>query len=158
MTTDMNMFRTLPPIFAESALIDRFHGFLEGWKIPRMSEAMKANGWALNTEYFSGIMHELRDDITASGIVNELIEVPKDSDARDVTAVKRIATAYLKLFFPHYRSADDVDIEVFEKYCLASAVHMRGIIKKQLCLVDKEYLNYPMPKFTIKLPKRDDNN
>jgi ATP-dependent Lon protease len=149
MTVAVNMFEGLPSIFKESALIDRFHGFIEGWKIPRMSEAMKVNGWALNTEYFSLILHILRDDITASNIVNKLIVVPEKSDTRDVTAVKRMASAYLKLLFPHWKTADDADIALFEKYCLTSAVNMRGIIKEQLCLIDGEYSNYPLPKFKV---------
>ncbi|MCL2861605.1 MAG: BREX system Lon protease-like protein BrxL [Firmicutes bacterium] len=148
--TEINMFQTLPPIFAESALIDRFHGFIEGWNIPRMSESMKVNGWALNTEYFSGIMNALRGDITSSGLVNKLVDVPKNSDTRDVTAVRRLTSAYLKLFFPHWKDVKDVNLSEFEEYCLKPAVHMRGIIKKQLCIIDKEYLNYPLPTFSIK--------
>jgi ATP-dependent Lon protease len=30
-------FSTLPEVFRESALLDRFHGFIEGWKLPRMN-------------------------------------------------------------------------------------------------------------------------
>jgi ATP-dependent Lon protease len=150
MNVEVNMFETLPPIFKESALIDRFHGFLEGWRIPRMSEAMKANGWAINTEYFSEVMRLLRADVDATDIVSKLILVPEKSDTRDVTAVKRLCGAYVKLFFPNWRTAGDVDRAMFEKYCLAPAIHMRSIIKQQLCIIDKEYLKYPMPEFGIR--------
>lgn len=150
MDTDLNMFTSLPAIFAESALIDRFHGFIEGWKIPRMSESMKANGWALNTEYFSEIMHLLRSDVAATGIVNDLLVLPENADTRDVNAVKRLATAWTKLLFPHWETISDVDINLFKTYCLAPAVQARLIIKKQLCIIDKEYLNYPVPNFGIK--------
>ena len=33
-----NMFVELPKVFHESALIDRFHGFIKGWNIPRMND------------------------------------------------------------------------------------------------------------------------
>lgn len=151
MTADVNMFESLPPIFKESALIDRFHGFIEGWKIPRMSEDMRANGWALNTEYFSLILHALRTDAAAADLVNKTVAVPEKSDTRDVTAVKRIASAYTKLLFPHWKSPEDVDAAMFEKYCLRPAAHMRGIIKKQLCIIDREYLNYPVPEFKLRI-------
>jgi ATP-dependent Lon protease len=150
MKTDVNMFSTLPPIFRESALIDRFHGFVEGWKIPRMNETMKANGWALNTELFSEILHGLRTDLAASGIVTELLVIPPKSDTRDVNAVKRIACAFMKLLFPHWAKSADVDTELFREYCLVPALNMRGIIKQQLCIIDREYLNYPLPDITIK--------
>lgn len=59
-TTDM--FTELPSEFHESALLERFHGFIKGWNIPRMNDDLKVNGWALNSEYFCSIMHELRND------------------------------------------------------------------------------------------------
>lgn len=149
MSAEVNMFETLPPIFKESALIDRFHGFLEGWRIPRMSESMKVRGWGLNTEYFAEIMRVLRSDIAPSDIVTKLLIVPEKSDTRDVTAVRRLCTAYVKLLFPHWKTVDDVDKEQFAKYCLSPAIHMRSIIKKQLCIIDKEYLKYPLPTFEI---------
>lgn len=63
MDVNQNMFKDLPDIFHESALLDRFHGFIKGWNIPKMKESLKANGWALNTEYFGEIMHYLRDEL-----------------------------------------------------------------------------------------------
>lgn len=33
-----NMFTELPLVFHESALIERFHGFIKGWNIPRMKD------------------------------------------------------------------------------------------------------------------------
>ena len=54
-----NMFEDLPSLFRTSALMDRIHGFIKGWDIPRMNEGLKISGWALNSEYFSSIMHLL---------------------------------------------------------------------------------------------------
>ncbi|MBQ3398888.1 MAG: BREX system Lon protease-like protein BrxL, partial [Synergistaceae bacterium] len=92
-----DMFTELPKVFHESALIERFHGFLRGWNIPRMNDDLKMQGWGLNSEYFGSILHELRDDIAYRGVVDDLVVVPKGSDTRDTEAVKRISTAYLKL-------------------------------------------------------------
>jgi ATP-dependent Lon protease len=133
------MFRELPSVFHESALLDRFHGFIKGWDIPRMQENMKAEGWGLNTEYFSEVMHALRDDVRYAGVVDELLEVPKGADTRDTRAIKRLATAWLKLLFPHVTDAGAVDGNQFRAYCLESALQMRGLIRKQLHLMDPEY-------------------
>jgi len=145
-----NMFAELPKTFQESALLDRFHGFIKGWNIPRMHEDLKMSGWALNSEYFCSILHELRADMSYQAIVDELIEIPSHADARDTTAVKRIATAYLKLLFPNVRSASDITPSDFKRYCLRRACNMREVIKIQLGLLDKEYLGKDIPIFSIR--------
>ena len=144
-----NMFVELPEVFHESALIERFHGFIKGWNIPRMKDDLKVSGWALNSEYFCSIMHELRGDMTYRAIVDELIVVPAGADTRDTEAVKRIATAYLKLLFPHVQSAKDISYYEFKKYCFDRARKMRDTIKYQLGLLDIEYSGKDLPSFTI---------
>ncbi|MFI3251185.1 MAG: BREX system Lon protease-like protein BrxL [Eubacteriales bacterium] len=145
-----NMFEELPSVFHESALIERFHGFIKGWNIPRMNDDLKISNWALNSEYFCSIMHELRDDISYRSIVDELIEVPEAADTRDTEAVKRIATAYLKLLFPHIRSAEDITAREFKRYCLDRARRMRGTIKYQLGILDIEYRGKDIPTFSVR--------
>lgn len=54
-----------------------------------MRENMKAEGWALNVEYFSEIMHALRNEIIYPALVDALPDVPKSADSRDTTAIKR---------------------------------------------------------------------
>ena len=149
MDGDANMFDELPTVFHESALIERFHGFIKGWNIPRMNDDMKVCGWALNSEYFCSILHELREDISYRTIVDELIKVPDRADTRDTAAIKRIATAYLKLFFPNVRRAEDVDRELFSRYCLERACQMRSTIRKQLALLDVEYAGKDIPQFEV---------
>lgn len=145
-----NMFEELPSVFHESALIERFHGFIKGWYIPRMNDDLKLAGWALNSEYFCSIIHELRNDMSYRAIVDELIEVPEAADTRDTEAVKRIATAYLKLLFPHVRYSNDITAREFKRYCLDRARKMRDTIKYQLGLLDVEYRGKDIPVFSVK--------
>lgn len=139
MHEDINMFAELPKVFHESALIDRFHGFVKGWEIPRMKESMKAQGWALNTEYFSEILHQLRSETTHRALVDQLLNVPKGADTRDTEAIKRISTGFLKLLFPYVSTLRDIDPALFVQYCLEPAKKMRGTIRKQLHAIDREY-------------------
>ncbi|HHW13421.1 MAG TPA: BREX system Lon protease-like protein BrxL [Firmicutes bacterium] len=139
MNENANMFSELPYAFQESALIDRFHGFIKGWNIPRMRENMKAEGWALNVEYFSEVLHALRSDIAYPALVDALLDVPKSGDTRDTTAVKRICSGFLKLFFPHVQCVEDIDKDEFQAFCLQPAIEMRRVIKRQLHLMDSEY-------------------
>lgn len=150
-----SMFTELPKAFHESALIDRFHGFIKGWDIPRMHDDLKICGWALNSEYFCTIMHLLREDASYRAIVDQLIVVPEHSDTRDTEAVKRIATAYLKLLFPHVRSAEEVNIREFQEYCLRPARKMRVIIKNQLKKLDNEFEGKDVPVFSIRNSKNE---
>ena len=142
-------FISLPEGFRESALLDRFHGFIEGWKLPRMKKNMILKGWTLNVEYFSEILHELRTSPEYALIVNELIYSEADSDLRDLKAVQRIASALLKLLFPHVISIEDVDKEEFRSYCLEPAIHRRGIIKEQCHRIDPEFKE-SMPEIRMK--------
>lgn len=135
-----NMVEHISEVFGESATLDRFHGFIPGWQIPRMTTGMIAKGWAINTEYFAEVLHELRSDISYAAIVEQMISHKSNADKRDLTAIKRLCTAFMKLLFPHVQSRDDISQEDFEHYCLRPAMEMRGVIKKQLCIIDpKEF-------------------
>jgi ATP-dependent Lon protease len=150
MDANVNMFSGLPDVFRESALIDRFHGFIKGWDIPRMKESLKANGWALNVEYFSEILHILRGELIYRALIDEALSVPKNADTRDTEAIKRLCTGLAKLLFPNIKRIEDLNFEEFEKYCLRPALKMRGIIKTQLAIIDYEFRGKEIPDITIK--------
>ena len=118
-----NMFSELPSLFQESALVDRIHGFIKG---------------------------ELRNDFSYRAIVDQIVDVPDKADTRDTEAVKRIATAYLKLLFPNVRTVQDINPKRFQQYCLRPAVRMRKIIKRQLGILDKEFKGKDVPTFSLK--------
>ena len=132
-------FENLPEHFRESALLDRFHCFIEGWKLPRINTSMILKGWTVNVEYFSEILHALRTQNTYSQLYDQLVDIAPNTDMRDAKAVKRIATAYMKLLFPHWRTIDDVDKHEFETFCLTPALYRRGIIKEQCHNIDPEF-------------------
>ena len=156
MDVNQNMFQDLPEIFHESALLDRFHGFIKGWNMPKMKESLKANGWALNTEYFGEIMHILREELAYRAVVDQLLQLPKNSATRDTEAVKRICTGYLKLLFPDATDVSNVNINLFETYCLKPAMEMRGVIKTQLGIIDRgEFGGSAIPDITIKEQYRE---
>ncbi len=144
------MLGELPTLFQETALLDRIHGFIKGWDIPRMNDSLKVNGWALNSEYFCSILHELRNDMSYRAIVEKIIDTPEASDTRDTEAIKRITTAYLKLLFPHVRNESDVDKIEFRDYCLLPAMKMRRIIKLQQGMIDTQYEGKDVPFLTVK--------
>ncbi len=145
----INMCVELPKPFHQPQFLDRIHGFIKGWDLPRMKDDMKACGWALNSEYFATIMHELRDDASYRAIVDKIIITPPNSDTRDTEAVKRISTAYLKLLFPNVRKPSDIMSDDFRRYCLRPAMDMRGIIRIQMGFADEKEQGRCVPEFGI---------
>ena len=152
--TKLNMVDEINPMFRESATLDRFHGLIPGWEIPRMHQGLVADGWALNTEYFAEVLHLLRDEMQYAAIVDECLDIPDKPDMRDLTAIKRLCTAYVKLIFPHATCKADIPPEEFIKYCLEPAIEMRQGIKNQLCAVDPKEFDVPgkrtVPDITYK--------
>ena len=156
-------YRYLPGIFRESALMDRFHGFIQGWKIPRLSVGAIYEGWALNMEYLSEIMHMLRTEPEYGKLFDEIVKYDKDADLRDVKAVKKLATAYAKLLFPHIKNLESLSeierqefVDMYEKYCLAPAVEKRSIVRMQCHLLDKEF-QAEMPRLCVSSNLEDSN-
>lgn len=145
----VNMCYELPKPFHQPQFLDRIHGFIKGWDLPRMNDDMKACGWALNSEYFATIMHELRDDASYRAIVDQLIITPPNSDTRDTEAVKRISTAYLKLLFPNVRKPSDISAYDFRRYCLKPAMDMRSIIRIQMGFSDEKEQGRTVPDFEV---------
>ena len=146
----MFMFSELPEPFHKSPFLDRIHGFIKGWELPRMNDDMKAKGWALNSEYYSTIMHELRDDPVYRNVVEEMLVLPEKSDTRDTEAIRRLCTAYVKILFPHITDANEMSPFDFDCYCLQPAKEMRSIIRVQMGLVDSKEAGKTVPDITTR--------
>ena len=142
-------FMELPEVFRDTALIDRFHGFLEGWKLPRLNKGLFFQGYSLNVEYFSEVLSLLRKDPTYMTIVDDFLIFPSNSDARDTKAIKRLCAGYLKILFPHAKKTEDIRPEDFYNYCFMPSYEKRSIIRKQLALMDPEF-SLSMPDVKVR--------
>jgi ATP-dependent Lon protease len=145
MDSSKDMFRELPEVFRDTALIQRIHGFIPGRNIPPLSPKMFISGWALNTEYFTEIMHLLRnpaENMRYRGLVEELVTVGSKGDetsGREQDAVMRLCTAYMKLFFPHANTElihDPKFRKEFNQYCLQPAKRMQETVLKQMQIIN----------------------
>lgn len=113
-----------------------------------MHQGLVANGWALNTEYFAEVLHLLRDDLTYATVVDECLDIPEKPDKRDLTAIKRLCTGFVKLLFPNAACKGDIPADEFIKYCLEPAKEMRSVIKKQLCVIDPKEFDVPGKRYS----------
>jgi len=142
MDANADMFRELPEVFRDSALIERLHGFILGKKIPALTDAMYMNDWALNSEYFTEILHLLRsseETIRYRSLVEQLVWTKHGADGREKESVLRLCTAYIKLFFPHADTEliKDMHFKIdFNRYCLYPAKVMRETVLQQMQIIN----------------------
>ena len=106
-------------------------------------------GWTMNMEYFSEVMHNLRVQNDYAEVFDKIVVHDPKAGVRDVTAVKRMAVGYMKLLFPHWTNAEEVNLQEFDTFCLQPAINRRGIIRQQLHLIDPEF-KPEMPNIWVK--------
>ena len=134
-----NLFSELPTLLQETALLDRIHGILPGWNLPRMSVDALSKGVGLKADYLGEMFHSLRYRIEYDKYVEERQYLIGSKDFRDVRAILKLSAGYLKLLFPDLASVSEQD---FVEYCLKPAVDLRQRLRDQLHYMDAEYKNY----------------
>jgi len=129
------IFKELPAALQESAFIDRIHGLIEGWFMPRVSRNTPSRTLGFKGDFFSEILHELRVDLRYADYVSQSLHLPQCEDMRDNKAIARLAEGFLKLLFPDLELSE----EQFISYCVNPAVRMRQQIRDELSKIDQEY-------------------
>ena len=92
----------LPNFMRDTALVDRIHGLLPGWELPKIqkSELHLAKGYGLAADYLSEILHRLRSH-SFEALVSETFELIGDYTIRDEKAVRKLLSGLMKLLYPH---------------------------------------------------------
>lgn len=149
----------LPDLFRTSAILDRFHMFVPGWLLPKISEGQLYHGWTIDNEVFSEYLHYLRTETYSSAFFDELVTYDSANVyVRHSKAVRRVASAYCKLLFPHVKSLGELTPEeleyfkiLYRDYCLIPAVNARTYIYNELKAIDPEFKSESnaMPVFTV---------
>jgi ATP-dependent Lon protease len=130
-----NLFEELPEFLSETAFIDRIHGVLPGWELPRIEESFVGRGIGFKADYFGDVLHHLRSRAGYEQIVQPYNTITGTTDRRDILAITRLASGFCKLLFPH----GQVEADDFVAYCLRPAVQLRQRVRDQLSLLDPEY-------------------
>ena len=129
------IFKELPSALQESAFIDRVHGLIEGWFMPRVSKNTPSRTYGFKGDFFSEILHELRADLRYADFVTRNLILTESEDMRDNKAIGRLAEGFLKLLFPDL----NVTNEEFNTYCVNPAIRMRQQIRDELSKIDHEF-------------------
>lgn len=151
----------LPDIFRTSAILDRFHMFIPGWLLPKITEGQLYYGWAIDNEVFSEFLHYLRTETCSSAFFDELVKCETPNVyVRHSKSIRRVASAYCKILFPHVRSLDELTPEeleyfkvLYRDYCLIPAVTARTYIYNELKAIDPEFKSESnaMPVFDVEI-------
>jgi ATP-dependent Lon protease len=130
-----SLFKEIPNFLQETAFIDRIHGIIAGWEMPRVSKETPSHSLGFKGDFFSEIMHRMRGDVQYADFVKVNMRLEGCNDLRDRKAITRLATAYLKFLFPDLRPS----AEEFRIYCVEPAVELRQRVRDELHKLDVEY-------------------
>lgn len=130
-----NLFLNLPQLLQETAFIDRIHGILPGWKLPRIQETAISNNVGFKADFLGEVLHSLRHRAGYTEYVTTYGQIMGTRDVRDRNAIERLAAGYLKLLFPNFQLSRDELVE----YCLRPAASLRQTVRDQLAEMDPEY-------------------
>ncbi|RFZ76181.1 BREX system Lon protease-like protein BrxL [Lacrimispora amygdalina] len=129
------LFREIPNFLQETAFVDRLHGIIPGWYMPRVSKDTPSVTLGFKGDFFSEILHNLRSEPQYTDYVNMNMQLLNCNDMRDRKAITRLASAYLKLIFPDLK----VEQSEFNEYCVKPAVALRQRVRDELHKMDSEY-------------------
>jgi len=131
-----NLFESLPEFLRETAFIDRLHGILPGWELPKFNSEMISLGVGFKSDFFAEVLHILRERSGYLEYVQNNCIIESDN-IRDKIAIWRLAASLLKLLFPDLKLTQE---ELYE-FCLKPALNLRQRVRNQLSLLDPEYRN-----------------
>jgi ATP-dependent Lon protease len=129
------IFNEIPNFLQDTAFIDRLHGIIPGWVMPRITKDTPSKLLGFKGDFFSEVLHILRNEPQFTDFVNLNIKLENCNDLRDRKAIARLCTAYLKILFPDMQVSDSD----FVKYCVKPAVQLRQRVRDELHKMDKEY-------------------
>lgn len=129
------ILKEIPNFLRDTAFIDRIHGIIPGWEMPRISNNSPSKSLGFKGDFFSEVLHSLRNDVSFTDYVNLNMKLDNCEDIRDTKAIVRLASAFLKILYPNL----EVEKSEFIKYCVKPAVSLRQRVRDELNKLDQEY-------------------
>ena len=129
------LFEPLPYFLQVIAFLDRIHGYLPGWEIPKLAPNSCSKDYGFITDYFCEIMHELRR-VDLIGSIRSRFEIVDHAkkvqgvSGRDQRAVMKTTSGFLKLLHPDGLITDDDLQEILSLSC-----ELRQRVRDQLHLI-----------------------
>jgi len=121
-----HLFTPFPSEMQDLAFLDRFHAYLPGWEIPKMTTSYLTTHYGLVVDYLAEIFRELRKFSFADAI-DTYFALGNALNKRDEKAVRKTVSGLLKLLHPD-GNWEKAEIEEY----ITLALEMRRRVKEQL--------------------------
>lgn len=122
-----HLFEPFPDVMAyDSAFLDRMHGYIPGWEIPKYRPEHFTDDYGFITDYLSEFMRELRKESYGDSI-DKYFHLGKNLNQRDTIAVRRLVDGFVKLVYPDGEFNKDDIAEILD-----IALELRRRVKEQL--------------------------
>jgi len=121
-----HLFTPFPAEMQDLAFLDRFHGYLPGWEMPKLASSLITTHYGLVVDYLAEVFRELRKFSFADAI-DAYFSLGSALNKRDEKAVRKTVSGLLKLLHPNGGWTKG---EV-EEY-LTLALELRRRVKEQL--------------------------
>jgi len=121
-----HLFVPFPEEMIDAAFFDRMHAYIPGWEIPKMRPEYLTNQYGLIVDYLAEFLREMRK-YNFSDAIDKYFKLGNNLNQRDVIAVRKTVSGFLKLLYPH----GDFDKNAVER-CLVYALESRRRVKEQL--------------------------
>ncbi len=120
----------LPKPMRDSALIDRIHGVIPGWILPKIRQAKHhlSQGFGIALDYFSEAMHTMRKE-SLVGEISKYIELSGNITIRDERAVRKMLSAFTKLLFPNLQF-DNKELKIVVDFVVGMRQRVRDWLHK----------------------------
>ncbi|MEN6520521.1 MAG: BREX system Lon protease-like protein BrxL [Armatimonadota bacterium] len=135
MHSDRGIFNEFPNFLRETAFIDRLHGLLPGWELPRVTRHTPSCCIGFKGDFFSEVLHQLRASTAFADYASQNSKLIGCEDLRDQKAIVRLASGFMKLLYPDMGCSEDD----FALHCLRPAVELRQRIRDELHKMDQEF-------------------
>ena len=110
----------------DTAFLDRLHGYVPGWEIPKLHPEHFTDDYGFITDYLAGFLHELRKEQRGDEI-DRYFHLGPDINQRDSIAVRKMVSGFLKLIYPDgVYEKDDLE-EILEL-----SLELRRRVKEQM--------------------------
>jgi ATP-dependent Lon protease len=122
-----HLFGPMPPEMRnDTAFMDRIHGFLPGWDIPKISKSLLTDHFGLVSDFLSECWTRLRDH-SHVGLLQNRVFFGGALSGRDTNAVNKTVSGLLKLLHPGGKDICDEDME----WAVRIALEARRRVKEQ---------------------------
>jgi ATP-dependent Lon protease len=143
-----NLFDPLPLALRDTAFLDRIHGYLPGWEVPKITPTSISQGYGLVVDYLGQVLGTLRTRDRRD--VAHKISLPSNMTKRDVVAIEKIVSGLVKLVYPH-----DQYTEEELRYFVNFAAELRQRVNNELAKMapgefsEKDFSILPVSRLAV---------